>query len=65
MSGYLFDAVGARGVPLSCSCAAAYVAMALTVRGFAAVVRGGEAAGGEGGGDGLHKRESKFYMKRQ
>lgn len=65
MSGYLFDAVGARGVPLSCSCAAAYVAVVLTVRGFADVVRGGEVAGGEAGADGPHKWDSKTYIKRK
>eukprot|EP00903_Cladosiphon_okamuranus_P016218 g14965.t1 len=64
MSGYLFDAVGARGVPLSCSCAAAYVAVVLTVRGFADVMRGGEVAGGESGGDGSHRRDNKTYIKR-
>lgn len=68
MSGYLFDAVGPRGLPLSCSCAAAYVAVVLTVRGFADAVRGGEVAGGsrgEGVGDGPHKRGSKIYIKRK
>eukprot|EP00752_Nemacystus_decipiens_P009244 g8257.t1 len=64
-SGYLFDAVGARGVPLSCSCAAAYVAMVLTIRGFAAIVRGEEAAGGDGRGEGPHKKRSKIYIKRK
>lgn len=35
LSGYLFNAWGARGIPLSCAGAAAYVAVALCVRGLA------------------------------
>ena len=37
MCGYMFNAWGARRVPVTCACAAAYVALALAVRGFAAV----------------------------
>ncbi|CAN0318519.1 unnamed protein product [Ectocarpus sp. 12 AP-2014] len=62
MSGYLFEAVGARGIPLTCSCAAAYVSFALSIRGFAESARGGDDAGGEKG-PGPHNRGSRSYTK--
>ncbi|CAM9718440.1 unnamed protein product [Ectocarpus sp. 13 AM-2016] len=62
MSGYLFETVGARGIPLTCSCAAAYVTFALSIRGFAESARGGDDAGGEKG-SGPHNRGSRSYTK--
>ncbi len=69
LSGYLFDLVGARGVPLTCSCAAAYVAVALSVR--ALVAHEAARLGVEGGARGRDvalKRGSKSrssYIKRK
>lgn len=56
LSGYLFHAWGARGVPLSCSCVALYVALMLTLRGVAPVPRSDDS--GEGRGEGLGKADA-------
>ncbi|CAM9899609.1 unnamed protein product [Scytosiphon promiscuus] len=67
MSGYLFDAVGPRGIPLTCSCAAAYVAIALSFRALTDAVRKDDEAGAETGGgvDGPHKRGGRIDIKRK
>lgn len=68
LSGYLFDVVGARGVPLTCSCAATYVAVVLSVRGLVAhdpALLGVEGGGGARGRDVSHKRGSKIDTKRK
>lgn len=56
LSGYLFNAWGARGVPLSCSCIALYVAFMLTLRGVAPESGSGDP--GEGMGEGLGKADA-------
>lgn len=50
LSGYLFNAWGARGVPLSCSCIALYVAFMLTLRGVASESGSGDSGDWMGGG---------------
>lgn len=62
LSGYLFDAWGARGIPISCACAAAYVSLALSVRGVGPTATCGEGGGGEGTGV---ERTGEGYLKRK